>query len=80
MARPVWVEWTQVTRIGSVRKLEFDRTNKATDSWEQEFGITHRRWNFEGRDAEIAKIGRMPEIAQNEDRTQRHENHPNERV
>ena len=71
------IEWPQLLWICPIVQLEPDRTHEPPDARKEEFGIAHTGLDFEGRDSEIAQVGRMPQVPEYEDGTKCHEEQPN---
>jgi len=73
MARSIRIERPKTCWIRPIAQHESDRADEAADAREEEFGVAHTRFYFEGRDPEIPKIGRMAQVSEHEHGSKCHE-------
>jgi hypothetical protein len=73
MTRSIRIERPKKCWIRPIARHESDRADKAADAWKEEFGVADTRFDFEGRDPEIPKIGRMAQVPEYEHSAKRHE-------
>ena len=76
MARSIRIERPKTCWIRPIAQHESDRADKAADARKEEFGVAHTRFDFEGRNPEIPKIGRMAQVPEYEHSAKRHEEQP----
>jgi FtsZ-interacting cell division protein ZipA len=73
MAWAIRIERPKTCRIRPIAQSESDRADEATDAREEEFGVAHTRFDFEGSDPEIPKNGRMAQVPEYEHSAKRNE-------
>jgi hypothetical protein len=73
MARAIRIERAKPCRIRLIAQHESDRADEAAYAREEEFGVAHTRLDFEGRDPEIPKIGRVAQVSEHEHGSKCHE-------
>jgi hypothetical protein len=73
MARAIRIERAKPCRIRPIAQLEPDRADEPAYAREEEFGVAHTRLDFEWRDPEIPKIGRVAQVSEHEHGAKCHE-------
>jgi hypothetical protein len=80
MARSIRIERPKPCRIRPIAQHESDRADEAANARKEEFGVADTRFDFEGRDPEIPKIGRMAQVPEYEHSAKRDEEQPDRLV
>ncbi len=80
MARPMRVEGTEFAGLASILDADVDGRHEPADTGKEQFRIADGGLDLKGCDAEIVKVRRMAQIAEDEYGTQGHEQGPHQQV
>lgn len=76
MARSIRIKRPKTCWLRPIAQPVSDRADEASDPRKEELGVAHTRFDFEGRDPEIPKIGRVAQIPEYEHSAKRYEEQP----